>query len=63
MANAGAKAKLDPRFCYGCKKRFATTVSVCKHLGYAANKSCRSKMDKAHRPFMERADKIHGFGQ
>jgi len=61
VANAGAKAKA--RFCYGCEKRFATTVGVCKRLGYAANKSCRPKMDKAHRPFMERAAKIHGFGQ
>ena len=63
MANAGAKAKFDPCFCYGCEKRFATPDGVCKHLGHAANASCRPKMDEAHRPFTERADRIHGFRQ
>jgi hypothetical protein len=63
VASAGAKAKLDLLCCYGCDKKFATPLGVCKHLGYASNKSCRPKMDKDHRPFVQHAAKIHAFGQ
>ena len=63
MANAGAKAKLDPCFCYGCERRFATPHGVVCHLGHAAFKRCIPKMAEAHRPFTERAARIHGFRQ
>ena len=63
MANARAKAKLDPNLCYGCEKRFPTTDGVSRHLGHASNKSCLAKMGRVHQPFMDAAAKLHSFGR